>query len=778
MEYDVKQLDAFTVKASPIKQYGDTLSYIVSSFAGGEDRSIEDVLRRMPGIEIQENGKILYQGLPLQKFYVEGLDLMSGRYTVVSKNLPHATVGAVEILENHQPLQILQDRAFSPQASLNLKLKRAITATGTANLGLGASPLLWEANITPMVFTKKFQLVASYQSNNIGNDISAQLNQMTLNELINNADRPNAQPDFLGIQSARLPEIDKKRYLNNQVHLFNVNGLLRLKKDFQLRSNLYYVNDFQQQDAMEKRMVYTPLDTLSYTEEMNNKAYTNFLMGEFTLSRNIKQNYLSNELKIQSRWDKQQGLVYTETEEVQQALKNPFQSVSNDLRFIQAVGKQLFDFQSFLSYDNSPHRLEVSPGQFAAVLNNNEAYDKILQRLNLSRFYTDNSMGFSYAWKRLQFSHKVGFAFRKQLLESSIVLTQQGGENTAGLDFTNSSQAKQAKAYVNTEIEYKKKKWVINALFPLSWQRAQVSGLLTSRGQELARFWFNPKLSANYKISNFWSLRGVWEYKHTMGDIEGIYYAYILRSYRSLTKNAAPLSERSRFNFLGSLRYKNPISSVFGSLAYVYSITDNNLIYSSQIQTDGTSLIQAIELPNTRYSHIFNGRASKYFTQAKSTLSIQVVYNHTRGKSLINETLFNSTTQLYSLRPGMNVRIRPWLNSEYELNASSIQTFIEQSERSTISMLRHTFKVFAFPTKNQLFSLSTEYYRLQGANHYFADFSYRYTFTKKKVDLEFRWSNIFNAKSYTTYQNNGSIVYQSSYFLRPSQVYLSFKFRL
>jgi hypothetical protein len=66
--HDVTQLESFTVKASPIKQKGDTLSYLVSTFANEEDRAIEDVLQNMPGIEVEPNGKILYQGIPIQKF--------------------------------------------------------------------------------------------------------------------------------------------------------------------------------------------------------------------------------------------------------------------------------------------------------------------------------------------------------------------------------------------------------------------------------------------------------------------------------------------------------------------------------------------------------------------------------------------------------------------------------------------------------------------------------------------------------------------------------------
>jgi polyhydroxyalkanoate synthesis regulator protein len=69
---DTKKLEEIEVIARPIEKYGDTLQYLVSAFARQDDRSIEDVLKRMPGIEVKENGQITYQGTPIEKFYVEG----------------------------------------------------------------------------------------------------------------------------------------------------------------------------------------------------------------------------------------------------------------------------------------------------------------------------------------------------------------------------------------------------------------------------------------------------------------------------------------------------------------------------------------------------------------------------------------------------------------------------------------------------------------------------------------------------------------------------------
>ncbi|MBQ3595544.1 MAG: hypothetical protein II981_09070, partial [Bacteroidales bacterium] len=142
LKEEVYELKGVTVMARPIEKTNDTIEYFVDSFVGQEDKSIEDVLKKMPGIEVEGNGQILYQGLPIQKFYVEGMDLMDGQYATISKNLPHQSVASVEIYENHQPIALLQDRVDTERASLNIKLSKNVTVTGSGELGVGLYPLL------------------------------------------------------------------------------------------------------------------------------------------------------------------------------------------------------------------------------------------------------------------------------------------------------------------------------------------------------------------------------------------------------------------------------------------------------------------------------------------------------------------------------------------------------------------------------------------------------------------------------------------------------------
>lgn len=84
----------------------------MNSFAQRQDRTIGDVLKRMPGIDVSNNGKIQYQGIDINKFYIEGNDLLGGKYGIATNGISYDDIGAVEVMENHQPMQVLRGLSF------------------------------------------------------------------------------------------------------------------------------------------------------------------------------------------------------------------------------------------------------------------------------------------------------------------------------------------------------------------------------------------------------------------------------------------------------------------------------------------------------------------------------------------------------------------------------------------------------------------------------------------------------------------------------------------
>ena len=774
--YEVKELSTFTIRAPEIERRGDTLSFLVSAFAREHNRSIEDVLQNMPGIQVEPSGRILYQGEPINRFYVEGLDLMGGRYGVVSRNLPHRSVAAVEIIENHQPIRILEERVPSYQAALNLRLKREITTTGTSKLGSGLSPLLWDANITPMTFTKQFQVVNSYQTNNAGQDAASQVTVLTLQDMRRRAGRPRENPEMLGIQTLAPPDFNQSRFLNNNIHLLNSNALLRIGNDFQFRANIHYINDNQRQHGRAYRTLFSPTDTLFFAESIENRLQDSYLQGEFSLDRNVRENFLENRLRFNTRWDSRRGMLAINNDGLSQSLKLPFRNLSNDLRSIKPVGKHLVEFMSFLSFDHSPQQLQVSPGRFEQVLSPGETMEGLRQELDFKRFFSDHSASFTFDWKGISINPRLGFSYRSQQLESKLLKQQSGQWIESSETFANNLQGSHARTYLQTDLSYSKNNLTLSGALQLSWQEISLADHGLQQGQQLSRLMLDPRLSADYRISGFWRVRGSWSFSNSLGDMDGVHYGYILKNHRNLHQNAAPLSETKRHHLSAFVSYRNPITSFFNSLNYFFSISDFNIIHSNQVQPDGTTIMEAFEMPNRGYSHNLSWETSKYFSAAKSTLTFRATYLHNRRQSILNRQMFETSNQFIILNPQINTRITEWLRGEYRANLSYIQTYIESNRSSNISMLRHFLDFHVFPHRGHYIGLTTEYYRHQGNENFFIDLLYRFTIRAHRIDIEARWLNILNRATYTTFQASAFSVVESTYILRPSQVSLSVRF--
>lgn len=96
------QLREVSVKSGKMWGNNDTVNYIVDTFRDTTDLVIADVLKKMPGIEVKDDGKVEYKGKAISKFYIENMDMLQGRYNLATTSIPASDVASVQVMENHQ----------------------------------------------------------------------------------------------------------------------------------------------------------------------------------------------------------------------------------------------------------------------------------------------------------------------------------------------------------------------------------------------------------------------------------------------------------------------------------------------------------------------------------------------------------------------------------------------------------------------------------------------------------------------------------------------------
>ncbi|MEM1258904.1 MAG: carboxypeptidase-like regulatory domain-containing protein, partial [Bacteroidota bacterium] len=127
----------------PVQIKGDTLIYNADSFQDGTERKLEDVLEKLPGVEINEDGQIEVEGKVVNKLMVNGKDFFDGDTKLASKNIPSKAVDKIQVLRNYAEVgQLRSVRNNQDNVALNIKLKEGKENFwfGDLTAGAGFSP--------------------------------------------------------------------------------------------------------------------------------------------------------------------------------------------------------------------------------------------------------------------------------------------------------------------------------------------------------------------------------------------------------------------------------------------------------------------------------------------------------------------------------------------------------------------------------------------------------------------------------------------------------------
>jgi len=123
----------------PVSVKGDTLVYNADSFNTGTERKLEDVLKNLPGVEINDDGQIEVEGKVVSKVMVEGKDFFDGDTKLATKNIPSNAVDKVQVLKNYAEVgQLSGVTNNQDNIAINIKLKEGKTNFWFGNITAGA----------------------------------------------------------------------------------------------------------------------------------------------------------------------------------------------------------------------------------------------------------------------------------------------------------------------------------------------------------------------------------------------------------------------------------------------------------------------------------------------------------------------------------------------------------------------------------------------------------------------------------------------------------------
>lgn len=112
------------VNEMPVSIKGDTIVYNADSFKTGTERKLEDVLKKLPGVQVNADGEVEVEGKKVNKLMVEGKDFFDGDTKLGVKNIPADAIDKVQVLRNFNEISQLKPVENNEESvAMNIKLK-------------------------------------------------------------------------------------------------------------------------------------------------------------------------------------------------------------------------------------------------------------------------------------------------------------------------------------------------------------------------------------------------------------------------------------------------------------------------------------------------------------------------------------------------------------------------------------------------------------------------------------------------------------------------------
>ncbi|PST82491.1 hypothetical protein C7T94_07380 [Pedobacter yulinensis] len=752
-EIDLKTVE---VKNRPsLAVSGDTLSYRTSDFAGAQDRSIGEVLKKMPGIEVAENGKVSYNGKSISNLYIDGDNVLDDKYNIATKSIPQGAVEKVQVIGNDQPIKMMRKNNMSDDVALNLVLKdeARLRLMGDANLGAG-TPGRFDESLTAMLFRKNLKFINNLKGNNVGSDPGIDLTAHNATDYQKRLENNKPSP-LLSAGAAGVPTLPQSRYLYNKAGLLNFNNLYKLNSELQLKAHVAYLYDERWQDYSKFSETYLPGQTIAYREQQGNRMNPQRLNGRFNLNSNADNHYLDNTLLAEYVPYRNRSALLLNQQAAGQELRQQPYEVSNEFNFRRKFASgRVINFYSYLSAADQAEQLNVQPGLNADILNKGEPYAGLVQNLRIPTIFTNNYASFAHVKGVFTQTYRAGFQLQFQRLLSDLKLLQDEQRSAQAAGMQNDLDWKKRKVYGAAQYEYAGEKLKLGLNVPVSYNQIHYQDLLHGLDATYNRFFVNPSFNMKYNtgIENYVNLN--YSLSNSVGSIDDVYRGAVLRNYRSLFANNAGIPETKTHSIGAGFSYRKAMQMFFMNLQAGYTDSKLNTISSWVLSN---SIQQRIVLPLSNHirSFMLNANASKYLFSLKTTVNAGLGLNSNDYNQLQNNQLLPYTGQNLTGNAGFESRIGSFINWSYNVNyaASHNKARAVNAADTRVSQLRQLSALSLTLRKNLFLNLSGEHIMTRQTaqpdlRYLFADASIKYRLPKLKTDLECLVTNLANIRTF------------------------------
>ncbi|NHN26974.1 hypothetical protein FIA58_014920 [Flavobacterium jejuense] len=745
-----KLKEVIVEKKIPITIKKDTLTYNPENFKDGSEKVVEDLLKKLPGIKVEDNGEIKYRGKAIKKMLLDGDDLFDSQYTIGSKNINVEMIDKVQGIENYEENSLLKGISNSDDVALNLVLKKGKTDfSGNANLGYGYKNM-YNSNINGLAINSKIKGFGVSSFNNVGQ----------------NSTPYNFDSDIISVENQKNKNLIAKELINQgNFYSFLDDSFHRLNNNFFTSLNIL-TKAYRKSNLKINTSFYS--DKLKRVNENNSSITTNNDVFSIIENNSIKKKptlfdfnfaYLNNE-KEMFHWNYIGKFFYQKTN---------YNDISSNNSFVQenTVNTKSFlvnqNFSSTYKISDSialtsnftytrskaPQDLYLTPGTIIDLNNSiiskfqNSTFDKENINLNSSLFLTN---------KKIKFGLHTSFFKTSTSLISSL---NDEFNNSIDKNYKNDNKYDLLHFKMNPVFIFNNKKYSFKIGLNTFYNNISFNNYIKKTKINEDDLLVSPSLTFIYRFNKKNNTSFKYSFNQILPEEDKLFDGIIQRNYRNFASNDFSLQYLKTHSYLINYNFNDYFNLKQFSINLTHDYRENNYFYKSIIN-------QNISISNAYFANIgnkdygINLSGETYLHPLRTTIQMSSNYSLSFDKNIINNSelrdiLGKTFYSQLTARTGFNSKINfsnkiSFINNSFEVKKTAIKNNFNSLTDQFKIMYRNNAKNFKVDFISNFISPDLN----QNNNYVFLETEISHTPKNKKISYSLIGKNLTNNKTFET----------------------------
>lgn len=759
LKESVKEIEEVIIKnKNPITVKKDTIEYKASSFANGTENNLEDLLKKLPGIDIDKDGKIKIGQKSIEKVLIENDDLFERGYQILTQNMPSEPVEKIQVISKYSKNKLLKNIENSEAMVLNITLKNKSSNRWMGSYHIASSSYiekLRQLKINLMNFSKKKKIYLLFNTNNIGVNEMKGVEYFIKNSTENSVENIGSIENSTKIINLHVYNslFEEKRTNFNNDYLGAFNYIKNYEDGYHLKiAGIYNKIGNENQINSVYNFDYNGLK-FSNKEEKNWKLKQQNIVTKFELIKDFKNNSSINFYNKLS-WinnDNDNSFIFNNDYNPQQGLNKIF-SNENKLVFTKKIDSStaIVGVGRFMLQDR-PYLLTEKNNLIQKIFNHPTA-EFLQQDIDSKYSYGGFKISYIKSLDKHNIELPIGAENQRDKLTSKIRLLDST-QNQVWINedqiFSNNLDVVKTNFFINPTYQYKFEKWKVKVSGNTSFLNIKSYDKNTFKD-----FLFSPTFTVRYenKSTGNFALEYIKTFSNT--EITDMYNGYIYLGNRIFSKSNTDFNLLPNYSINFDYQLGNVLKeSISFNVNYLHN---NDYISSNFIVNPDYTFNQKIILKNNYYLNA-NLELKKFINLINSRFSLinklsKSSYENSVNDSRIQKTKSTNYTLGFELKSG-------WLKSiNYELGYNWVFNYLTSTNNKRDYINQNGYLNLYYNLSSKLFiDTNIEYYLFGQSNQKhttFVDLKASYKLIDSKMNIFIQGRNLLNTKYISGYSIN------------------------